>query len=380
MPAGARLRRAILKLEVYTNINMSKKNLKILVISNLFPSKRCPFHGSFVKNFVDDLTTYNGKENTSYCVLKGRSYKLYEKLYHYFIFYIKIFYYLIFNNYDYIYVHLITHASLPIKIVSYFKKMNLIFNIHGEDLLVKTKLAALLLNLVKPLLYKASLIVVPSYYFKKRTIELLPSIAKEKIYVSASSGVKESFYNFLINKRRNNIIGYVSRIDRGKGWDTLLKAIKILSDSNINIAVEIAGGGSEVNNMLDLIKELNLKNIKYVGPIGHDMLPNFYKQLDIFVFPTKLEESLGLVGLEAMASGVPVIASKIGGIQDYLVNKSNGLYFNYGDEKDLAKKILYLLKISDNDYNDMCNKAYEKSLEYKASIVNKKLFDYIFNL
>lgn len=360
---------------------MNKKNLKILVISNLFPSKRCPFHGSFVKNFVDDLITYNGSENTSYCVLKGRSYSFYEKLYHYFIFYIRIFYYLIFNNYDYIYVHLITHASLPIKIVSYFKKMNLIFNIHGEDLLVKTKLAALLLDSVKPLLYKANLIVVPSYYFKERTIKLLPFIAKEKIYVSASSGVKKSFYNPPINKRRNNVIGYVSRIDRGKGWDTLLKAIKILSDHNINnLTIEIVGGGSEVNNMLDLIKELNLKNIKYIGPIGHNMLPNFYKQLDVFVFPTKLEESLGLVGIEAMASGVPVIASKIGGIQDYLVNQSNGLYFNHGDEKDLAEKILFLLKMDDNDYNNMCNKAYEKSLEYKASIVNKKLFDYIFNL
>lgn len=357
---------------------MNKKELKILVISNLFPSKRCPFHGSFVKNFVDDLIIYNGKENTSYCVLKGRSYRLYEKLYHYFIFYIKIFYYLIFNNYDYIYVHLITHASLPIKIVSYFKKMNLIFNIHGEDLLVKTKLAALLLDLVKPLLYKANLIVVPSYYFKKRTIELLPFIAKERIYVSASSGVKESFYNLPINKRRNNIIGYVSRIDRGKGWNDLLKAVKILSDKKIYPIVRIIGGGAEVDKMLEMITDLGLKNVEYIGPVEYSKLPAYYRQFDIFVFPTRLEESLGLVGLEAMASGVPVIASKIGGIQDYLCDNINGLYFEGGNEEDLSQKIECILLKTNEEYIRMCESAYNTSLQYKTSNVNKKLFDYIF--
>lgn len=353
-------------------------NNKVLIISNLYPSKRVPFYGSFIKNFVEDLMAYNGRENTSYCVLKGRSYNVFTKLYRYIVFYIKIFYYLIFHNYDYIYVHLITHASLPIRIVSFFKKLNLIFNIHGEDLLVQSKLAAIFLEITKPMLYKSKLVVVPSYYFKNKTIELLPLLNEDKIFVSASSGVKDNFYHSPLNKKRNNIIGYVSRVDRGKGWDTLLKAAKILSDKEINPVVRIIGGGAEVDEMLQMITELGLKNVEYIGPVEYSKLPAYYRQFDIFVFPTRLEESLGLVGLEAMASGVPVVASKIGGIQDYLCDNVNGLYFEGGNEEDLSHKIESILQKTDGEYAEMCEQAYNTSLEYKASNVNQKLFDYIF--
>ena len=93
-----------------------------------------------------------------------------------------------------------------------------------------------------------------------------------------------------------------------------------------------------------------------------------------------MEESLGLVGLEAMASGVPVIASKLGGIQDYLTDNVNGLYFEAGNEKDLSRKIIALLQKEDNEYLKMCQNAYRTSLEYRSSIVNKKLFDCIFQI
>lgn len=351
---------------------------KILIISNLYPSKQVPFYGSFVKNFVEDLIDYNGQKDTSYCVLRGRSYNKFTKLYRYIVFYIKIFYYLIFHNYDYIYVHLITHASLPIRIVSFFKKLNLIFNIHGEDLLVQSKLAAIFLEITKPMLYKSKLVVVPSYYFKNKTIELLPLLNQDKIFVSASSGVKDAFFNPPVNKTRNNIIGYVSRVDRGKGWDNLLKAVKILSDKKIYPVVKIIGGGAEVDRMLKMVTDLGLKNIEYIGPVEYSKLPDYYRQFDVFVFPTRLEESLGLVGLEAMASGVPVIASKIGGIQDYLRDNINGLYFEGGNVEDLSQKIECILLKTNEEYIKMCESAYNTSLEYKASDVNKKLFDYIF--
>jgi len=352
---------------------------KILIISNLYPSKKNPFYGSFVKNFVDDLITYNGQENTSYCVLKGRSYNVFIKLYRYFVFYIKIFYSLIFHNYDYIYVHLITHATLPIRLISYFKKLNLIFNIHGEDLLVQSKLAAIFLEIAKPMLYQSKLIVVPSYYFKNKTLELLPLLDEKKIFVSASSGVKDIFYKLPSNKtQQNNTIGYISRIDRGKGWDTLLKAIKILSEKSLNPYVKIIGGGAEVNEMQEMIAKLGLTNVEYIGPVEHKKLPNYYQQFKLFVFPTTLEESLGLVGLEAMASGIPIIASKLGGIQDYLIDNVNGLYFEAGNEIDLSHKIECLLGKTNEEYLKMCKSAYKTSLTYKASNVNPQLFDFIF--
>lgn len=52
--------------------------------------------------------------------------------------------------------------------------------------------------------------------------------------------------------------------------------------------------------------------------------------MDLFVFPTQLEESLGLVGLEAMACGVPVIGSCIGGLTDYIEEGTNGFFSSRG--------------------------------------------------
>lgn len=63
--------------------------------------------------------------------------------------------------------------------------------------------------------------------------------------------------------------------------------------------------------------------------------------MDVFVFPTKLEESLGLVGLEAMACGVPVIASRIGGLTDYIQEGVNGCFFEPGVPISLAEAIMW---------------------------------------
>lgn len=354
---------------------------KILVISNLYPSKNAPFHGSFVKNFIDDLNIYNQRPVTI-CVLKGRidGYGI-LKILAYLLFYSKIFYRLLFFKYDLIYVHLITHASIPIRIVSYIKKLNIVFNIHGEDLLVTTPLAKKLLNFVIPLLKKAAFIVVPSNYFKEVTLTQLPFLHEEKILVSASGGVKEQFY---IERKRtyhpNQIltIGYVSRIDRGKGWDVFVDAIKIVNKRGYKVNACMIGGGLDVEKMKVLINEENIRNITYVGPVAYQDLPTYYSKMDLFVFPTLLRESLGLVGLEAMAASVPVIASRIGGITDYLRDGENGLYFTPGDSKDLANKIQQFIELENNEKNTMAANARKTADQYKSDIVSTTLFDTLF--
>lgn len=352
---------------------------KILVISNLYPSKSAPFHGSFVKNFVDELNVYNQRPVTT-CVLKGRidGYGI-LKILAYLLFYGKIFYRLLFFNYDLIYVHLITHASIPIRIVSYIKKLNIVFNIHGEDLLVTTPLAKKLLNFVIPLLKKAKFIVVPSNYFKKVTLAQLPFLNEGKILVSASGGVKEQFYvERTYTTSQDLAIGYVSRIDRGKGWDVFVDAIKIVNGRGYKVNACMIGGGLDVEKMKVLINEEDIRNITYVGPVAYHDLPTYYSKMDLFVFPTLLRESLGLVGLEAMAASVPVIASQIGGITDYLRDGNNGLYFTPGDSEDLANKIQQFIELTNNEKATMAANARKTADQYKSDIVSTTLFDTLF--
>lgn len=352
---------------------------KILVISNLYPSKNSPYYGSFVKNFVDELMCYPINKEVELCVIRGcRSNRLY-KIYLYLFFYIRLFYRLLFFNYDLIYVHLITHSSIPIRVVSCIKKLNIVFNIHGEDLLVTTPLTRKLLKFVIPLMRNAAYIVVPSNYFKKITLMHLPFLDSEKVLVSASGGVKQQFY---VNRKyipsKVLRIGYVSRIDRGKGWDVFIDAVKIINKLGYSVSAYVIGGGLEVEKMKLSIVEKHVENVVYIGPVAYDNLNNYYSKMDLFIFPTLLCESLGLVGLEAMAASVPVIASKIGGITDYLKDGYNGFYFNPGDANDLADKIKMFIELNDADKRNMSIHARQTADRYKYNIVSASLFDILF--
>ena len=351
----------------------------ILVISNLYPSTKDPFYGTFVKNFVDDISKSERIQKVDICVIKGRSYHLYTKIWKYLIFYLNIIHRLFFNKYDLVYVHIITHAALPLRFVSTFKKLPLIFNIHGEDLLTQTKLASKFLQLATPLLCQAKLIVVPSVFFQKKVKEVLPQIPDSKIYVSASGGVNEVFFNQAEKKiNKTPIIGYVSRIDRGKGWDTFISALYLLKKKGIEYKAQIIGRGEEILLMEEMISTLKLEEkIKYVGPVEYKKLPNFYSTFDLFIFPTQLEESLGLVGLEAMACKAPVIGSNIGGLTDYIENGKNGYFFQPSDSAELAEKMILYLSLPKEKQQDMKNAAYQTALKYHANIVSEKLISKI---
>lgn len=354
-----------------------KKYHRILIISNLYPSRKNPFYGSFVKNFVEELYRYAPNRNIELCLLKGKSATSFGKLCKYIIFYFKILYYLFAHKYEFVYVHLITHSTIPIRFVSLFKRLNLIFNIHGQDLLVTTPLASKLLEFAKPMLYKASYIVVPSNYFKTITLNKLPNIPEQKILVSASGGVSNEFF---INKKNSNsvpIIGYVSRVDKGKGWDIFIKAAKILTDAGINAKYLIIGGGQEVELMNKLLTSLKSDNIHYLGPKKYSELPAIYSTFDLFVFPTTLEESLGLVGLEAMAAGVPVIGSRIGGLVDYIDEGVNGFFFEPSSPTSLAIKIKYFLSMNDLELHKMSIHAQKTAERFRDTYVSKQLFDRI---
>jgi glycosyltransferase involved in cell wall biosynthesis len=177
-------------------------------------------------------------------------------------------------------------------------------------------------------------------------------------------------------------IGYVSRIDYNKGWDVFIRAIAFLKQEAIfEFKAIMVGGGEEVSACLALIKRNKLENIiSYVGGKSQDELFLFYNKLDVFIFPTLLNESLGLVGIEAMASKVPVIASHIGGITDYLINDINGYFFKVGDYKDLAYKIKKYFILIEEDKTRMKENSLMTAMKYDANHINTMLVRKLFEL
>jgi len=355
--------------------------MKIFLISNMYPSLNQPSYGIFVKNFEKSFKN-NEIVFSAKSVIKGRGKNFFHKGLKQLKLYISIIYNGLVKDYDAIYVHYITHPAIPILILRLFKKRKLIINVHGSDVFHLNKFVIFLNKFAINLMSQADLIVTPSIYFKNVLIDKYKFPA-DLIFPSASGGVNMN----LFKKKKNEhsidfVIGYVSRIDKDKGWDTLLLALKDLIDNKVfNFKAIFVGGGAEVDQFQKKIVELELYNyIEYKGSLPQNELPAIINEMDIFVFPTRLAESLGLVGLEAMACGVPVIGANIGGLKDYIIDKYNGMFFEAGNYEDLAQKIILFDRMMGLKKQKLSENSLKTAQEYEQNIVTKQLIEKIYSI
>jgi glycosyltransferase involved in cell wall biosynthesis len=138
-------------------------------------------------------------------------------------------------------------------------------------------------------------------------------------------------------KENQLVIGYVGRVSKEKNTDILLKAFQKLAKKRKNLFLLIVGNGPE--SQVKKFKET--KNC-----LVTDFVPNveiYLKAMDFFIMPS-LTETTSLATLEAMATGLPVITTKIGYIQNYIIRNYNGLFFPRNNPSMLAIKIERLIK------------------------------------
>ena len=135
----------------------------------------------------------------------------------------------------------------------------------------------------------------------------------------------------------------VARVEHAvKGQDILLKAIKLLADRGCSISCTFAGPADgrfreSCGYLSQLAEELGLAGqITFLG--NREDIPDLLQKHDVFVLPSRYE-GLGLSILEAMASGVPVVASNLDGPSELIRPGINGLLFESGNAEDLAQKI-----------------------------------------
>ncbi len=342
----------------------------------MYPSKKDPVYGTFVYSFVEQMSVLNAGGVTRKIVLCGRDGGILAKILKYMKFYTSVLFALLFRHYDLIYVHTISYTILPIKLVSKWKRLPLVFNVHGGDVLTRSALAAKLKSQACPLVEQAKMIVSPSHFFKQILLREFKGLSAERIYVSPSGGVGNEFYLSDIRKKNDVLtIGYVSRISEAKGWDVLLLAVRKLVDDGVNCRLIVAGRGEQQEDFLKMVRSLSLSEVvSYLGPIPYYSLPRIYQQMDLFIFPTCLEESLGLVGLEAMASKLPVIGSHIGGLTDYIQDGVNGFFFTPGNVEELVQKIKCYKSLPCEVQKQMAEQAYHTATSYKAEDVGYNLY------
>lgn len=352
---------------------------KILMLSNMYPSVAHPSYGVFVKNFEDSLVD-NGIPFEKIVMLKENR-KLF-KLFNYLFFFIKVFMNILLKEYSVVYIHYASITSIPVLWASKLKKIIIYTNVHGTDVVpVKTKEKKLEAN-TKKILKLSSKVIVPSAYFKELVKEKY-LINDENIIVYPSGGIDETIFFPKKNKElktnkwksENKItLGYVSRIEKDKGWKVLLDAMDILSKIKeiSDFKLIMVGDGSEKKELEAYSKCIGLEKIIDFYPlVNQKELNDLYNEMDLFIFPTK-KESLGLVGIEAMASGVPVLGSDIPPLASYITPYKNGLLFESGNSEDLARNIYKFSIMSDTGIERLKEESLKTSKSYRRENIKKK--------
>lgn len=148
---------------------------------------------------------------------------------------------------------------------------------------------------------------------------------------------------------------FVGRIQRLKGIDILIRAAAELRDDIGGLRVLVAGGtgdepgrqrseeARELQRLRALVADLDLGNVvQFVGAVDQPRLPEYYRAADVTVMPSTYE-SFGLVAVESMACGTPVVASRVGGLPTIVRDGENGALVPWRDPRLFADRIRPIL-------------------------------------
>ena len=142
------------------------------------------------------------------------------------------------------------------------------------------------------------------------------------------------------------IVTFAGKLAYFKGVDVLLEAIKIYEKQKPETITLIVGDGDERDKLHQKARDLDLKTVRFLGNVNQQSLRSFYNIASVNLVPSR-REPFGLVAIEAMACGTPVIATNQGGLPDF-VNDSVGGLVNVEDPEDLAARIIEVLRKSEN--------------------------------
>jgi glycosyltransferase involved in cell wall biosynthesis len=135
---------------------------------------------------------------------------------------------------------------------------------------------------------------------------------------------------------------FVGSLLRGKGIDVLLRAMARTPSVR---RLTLAGAGAQKDELVALVDRLGLTSrVDFVGHLGADALEAAYQRACLGVLPSRVPETFGLAGLEASARGLPVIASDVGGVSEWLEHGRNGLRVPANDVEALASALDELLQ------------------------------------
>jgi len=315
----------------------------------------------------------------------------------------------IIRNADVVYLNNIFHLSFsPLRILSFIKKP-IVFDFHDYWFLCPKK----------DLLFNEGLCKkISSVRCSKCLSDMIPGMTilapfvwpfislerklKDKLFIADviivhSNFVKKNVENFVkkpvkvipypyfgkINKVERKLgkkvkLLFIGRIVRQKGVNMIPNIARELKKCGIDYEINVLGDGPLLQKLKDNSKNIN---VNYHGAIYDEKIKeNFFSNSDILLVPSLWDEPFGIVVLEAMANGLPVIASNKGGLEEIVKNNEIGMTCE-PTVKDVVESIKKLIS-NENFYKKLSMNCYKKIKNYSPEVIfeeYRKLFENLHN-
>jgi glycosyltransferase involved in cell wall biosynthesis len=269
------------------------------------------------------------------------------------------------NDYDVVHCHQKIDAII-LNFLKKFKrkKFKTVLTIHGfPTSIFNDKLKTI------DLIICTSNEVRKNFKLKHENIKVITNFVNTKVFKPLNE--KELKQRFV--KEKKFLILFFGRLEKWKGVQVLLKAIELLKKEGFSLKLLIIGSGSFEKKLKILTKKLGLKNeVIFFGSIENNELPRFLNASDVIVLPSIEKEAFSFAVLEGMACGKPVIASNLGGTKEQIIHGFNGMLFEPGNFKELAKQIKTILTNKELREKILEN-ARKNAVKYSVNKIGEKI-------
>lgn len=195
--------------------------------------------------------------------------------------------------------------------------------------------------IIKHIWKKADFTIANSQGLKELALKSSP---KEEIGV-IYNGIKIDEFLPGTEKPTNtfNILS-VCRLTERKGINYLIDAMEKILKNYSKARLVLAGEGDQMENLKTQAKELSISDqVKFLGRVSHEEISKIYQEAHVFVLPS-LNEGMSNTMLEALSSGLPIVATDTGGTKELVTEGKNGSIIKMKDSDDIARKIQHLIK------------------------------------
>ena len=247
------------------------------------------------------------------------------------------------NPYDLFWAMMVSYASGAAYIANWFLKNRipivLTLQEGDPDSYLRTKWFGLVDMAWKMAVKQAHLVTVISTYlgeraqeFGAKNIEVIPNGVDVRHFVQATHPVFQGAETVLVT---------TSRLVKKNAVDVVIQALPLLPEK---VVFHIYGTGPDEEKLKILVKKIGVeKRIFFKGFVSHEELPEKLKEADIFIRASR-SEGMGNSFIEAMAAGLPVVATEVGGIPDFLTHEKTGLFVDVDSPESIVEQVTKLIE------------------------------------